>query len=387
MNLALSTCDLCPRSCRVDRAAGERGACGADGRLVVARAALHFWEEPPISGSRGSGTVFFAHCPLRCVYCQNAVIAAGEAGAEVSVERLGEMCLELQEQGALNVNFVTPTHYAPEARAAVAWARERGLALPVVWNTSGYETVAAVRANAGTVDAYLTDFKYADAELARRYSHAPDYPEVALAALEAMVEEAGRPTFDEVDGEPRLTGGVVVRHLMLPGALEDSKRVVRLVHERFGDAVLLSLMNQYTPVLADAAKAGDARAAATLDRCPELAERVSDDEYELLLDYADELGVEDYFWQQGGAAEDSFIPRSTCPACGSPIARKAGSASLPSLPPSSAVLRRIPPLRMAKRLNSEASKRLRVRRRACFGGIAADRGSGWIPARCTGRVR
>lgn len=308
MNLALSTCDLCPRLCGADRAAGKRGACGADGRLVVARAALHFWEEPPISGSRGSGTVFFAHCPLRCVYCQNAVIAAGEAGAEVSVERLGEMCLELQEQGALNVNFVTPTHYAPEARAAVAWARERGLALPVVWNTSGYETVAAVRANAGTVDAYLTDFKYADAELARRYSHAPDYPEAALAALEAMVEEAGRPTFDEVDGEPRLTGGVVVRHLMLPGALEDSKRVVRLVHERFGDAVLLSLMNQYTPVLADAAKAGDARAAATLDRCPELAERVSDDEYELLLDYADELGVEDYFWQQGGAAEDSFIP-------------------------------------------------------------------------------
>lgn len=219
MNLALSTCDLCPRSCGVDRAAGERGACGADGRLVVARAALHFWEEPPISGSRGSGTVFFAHCPLRCVYCQNAVIAAGEAGAEVSVERLGEMCLELQEQGALNVNFVTPTHYAPEARAAVAWARERGLALPVVWNTSGYETVAAVRANAGTVDAYLADFKYADAELARRYSHAPDYPEVALAALEAMVEEAGGPTFDEVDGEQRLTGGVVVRHLMLPGAL------------------------------------------------------------------------------------------------------------------------------------------------------------------------
>ena len=308
MNLALSTCDLCPRLCGADRAAGKRGACGADGRLMVARAALHFWEEPPISGSRGSGTVFFAHCPLRCVYCQNAVIAAGEAGAEVSVERLGEMCLELQEQGALNVNFVTPTHYAPEARAAVAWARERGLALPVVWNTSGYETVAAVRANEGTVDAYLADFKYADAELARRYSHAPDYPEVALAALEAMVEEAGRPTFDEVDGEPRLTGGVVVRHLMLPGALEDSKRVVRLVHERFGDAVLLSLMNQYTPVLADAAKAGDARAAATLDRCPELAERVSDDEYELLLDYADELGVEDYFWQQGGAAEDSFIP-------------------------------------------------------------------------------
>lgn len=301
-------CDLCPRLCGADRAAGERGACGADDRLVVARAALHFWEEPPISGARGSGTVFFAYCPLRCVYCQNAVIAAGEAGEAVSVERLGSMCLELQEQGALNVNFVTPTHYAPEARAAVAWARARALALPVVWNTSGYETVEAVRANAGTVDAYLTDFKYADAGLARRYSQAPDYPDVALAALEAMVDEAGAPAFDEVDDEPRLTGGVVVRHLMLPGALEDSKRVVRLVHERFGDAVLLSLMNQYTPVLADAADAGDERAAAALGRCPELARRVPDEEYERLLDYADSLGVEDYFWQQGGAAEESFIP-------------------------------------------------------------------------------
>ena len=302
------TCDLCPRACGVDRAAGERGSCGADDRLVVARAALHFWEEPPISGERGSGTVFFAHCPLRCVYCQNAVIAAGDAGAQVSVERLAAMCVELQEQGALNINFVTPTHYAVEARAAVARARARGLTLPVVWNTSGYETVEAVRANAGTVDAYLTDFKYADGALARRYSHAPDYPAVALRALEAMVEEAGEPTFDEVDGAPRLTGGVVVRHLMLPDALEDSQRVVRLVHERFGSSVLLSLMNQYTPVLADAAAAGDERAAATLRRCPELVCRVPDTDYERLLDYADSLGIEDYFWQEGGAAEESFIP-------------------------------------------------------------------------------
>lgn len=269
--------------------------CGADDRLVVARAALHFWEEPPISGERGSGTIFFANCPLHCVYCQNAVIAAGEAGAEVSVARLAEMCLELAAQGALNVNFVTPTHYAVEARAAVALARERGLALPVVWNTSGYETAEAVRANAGTVDVYLTDFKYADAALAARYSHAPDYPDVALAALEAMVEEVGEPTFDEVDDLPRLTSGVVVRHLMLPGALEDSKRVVRLVHERFGNAVLLSLMNQYTPVR-------------SFPDYPELNYRVPAEDYERLLDYADELGIEDYFWQEGGAAEESFIP-------------------------------------------------------------------------------
>ena len=272
------------------------------------RAGRSSWREPPIRGERGSGAVFFAHCPLRCVYCQNALIAAGEAGAEVSVGRLSEMLLELAAQGALNVNLVTPTHYAPEARAAVAAARAEGLSLPVVWNTSGYETVEAVRANAGTVDVYLSDFKYADAALAARYSHAPDYPEVAIKALEAMVDEVGAPAFDEVDGMPRLVRGVVVRHLALPGALEDSKRVVRLVRERFGDEVLLSLMNQYTPVVAASAAAGDARAARALGRCPELAGRVSDEDYERLLDYADGLGIEDYFWQEGGSAEESFIP-------------------------------------------------------------------------------
>ena len=182
------------------------------------------------------------------------------------------------------------------------------MALPVVWNTSGYETVQAVRDNVGTVDVYLTDFKYCSSSLARRYSAASDYPEVAMAALEEMVRCVGGPDGDEVDGQPRLTGGVVVRHLMLPGALEDSKRVVRTIWERFGNGVLLSLMNQYTPVLADAAQAGDAWAQRQLQRCPELGGRVSDGEYEELLDYADSLGIEDYFWQQGGAAKDSFIP-------------------------------------------------------------------------------
>lgn len=301
-------CDLCPRRCGANRRAGQRGVCGADDELLVARAALHFWEEPPVSGARGSGTVFFSNCPLRCSYCQNAVIAAGRAGAPVTVARVAQMCLELEAQGALNVNFVTPTHYAPQAREAVRQARAAGLSVPVVWNTSGYETVAAVRANAGTVDAYLTDFKYGSAEPARRYSNAPDYVEVALAALDEMVRTAGEPRFDEVDGAPRLAGGVVVRHLMLPGGLEDSKRVVRLLHERYGGSVLLSLMNQYTPVVAEAARAGDERAQRVLDACPELACRVSDEDYERLLDFADGLGVQDYFWQEGGAAEESFIP-------------------------------------------------------------------------------
>lgn len=302
------SCGLCPRRCKANRRAGKRGVCGADGSLVVARAALHFWEEPPISGGAGSGTIFFANCPLHCLYCQNAVIAAGEAGAAVSIERVAEMCLELQEQGALNINCVTPTHYAPQVREALRRARLRGLALPVVWNTSGYETVESVRENAGTVDVYLTDFKYASSRLAARYSKAPDYPEVALAALDAMVEEAGEPAFDEVAGEPRMTGGVVVRHLMLPDALEDSKQVVKTLHERYGSSVRLSLMNQYTPVIADEARRGATWAQEALTINPELACKVPDWDYERLLDYADELGVQDYFWQEGGAAEESFIP-------------------------------------------------------------------------------
>lgn len=305
---APESCVLCPRACKANRAGGQRGFCGADGRLMVARSALHYWEEPPISGESGSGTVFLSYCPLRCSYCQNAVIAAGDAGAQVSPERLVQMCLELQEQGALNINFVTPTHYAPVIRWAVAQARLRGLSLPIVWNTSGYETVEAVRENAGTVDVYLTDFKYADASLAARYSAAPDYPEAALAALDAMVEAVGAPVFDEYEGQERLVRGVVVRHLMLPDALDNSLETVRILHERYGDKILLSLMNQYTPILADAAAAGDDRACKVLKRCPELAVKVPDEEYETLLDYADALGVDGYFWQEGEAASDSFIP-------------------------------------------------------------------------------
>ena len=297
--LALSPCNLCPRLCGADRAAGERGVCGADDRIVVARAALHFWEEPVLSGERGSGAVFFAHCPVRCVYCQNSVIAAGEAGAPITVGRLADICRELEAKGALNVNFVTPTHYSLQVREAVRLAREQGLGLPVVWNTSGYERVETVRALAGTVDVYLDDFKYVDADLARRYSHAADYPDVALAALDEMVAQVDEPAFDEVDGAARMTRGVIVRHLLLPGAFAQSCEALRLLYGRYGDAVLYSVMNQYTPVIADGPAA---------DRFPELCTCVPDEEYEALLDFADALGMEDYFWQEGPAALDSFIP-------------------------------------------------------------------------------
>lgn len=304
----ISSCDICPRECGVNRAAGEVGVCGAGADLVVARAALHFWEEPPISGDSGSGTIFFGHCPLHCVYCQNTVIAHGGVGQAVSVADVARMCLDLQAQGALNVNCVTPTHFAPHVREAVKLARAEGLHLPIVWNTSGYELVREIRANEGTVDVYLTDFKYADAALGARYSHVSDYPARALEALDVMVELAGPARYGEYNGQERMTRGVIVRHLMMPGGLEDSKRVVRMLHERYGSAIRFSLMNQYTPVLASAAAAGDERAARVLARCPELAERVPDWQYEELLDYADDLGVEDYFWQEGGACEESFIP-------------------------------------------------------------------------------
>ena len=284
--------------CGARRSDGQRGACGAGDDLLVARAALHFWEEPPLSGTAGSGTVFFAFCPLRCVYCQNAVIAAGGAGIEVDVGRLADICLELEAAGALNVNFVTPTHYAIQIAEAVELARSRGLSLPVVWNTSGYERVEAIRALEGTVDVYLADFKYADARLARRYSHAPDYPEVALAAIDAMARQVGAPSFDEHGGGARMTRGVLVRHLVLPGALDASKQALQLLHDRLGDRVLYSIMNQYTPVMAPPA----------LERYPELADRVPDWAYEELLDFADAIGIEDYFWQTEPAAEESFIP-------------------------------------------------------------------------------
>lgn len=301
-------CYLCPRACGASREAGEVGVCRAGAQARVARAALHFWEEPPISGVAGSGTIFFTHCPLGCVYCQNRAISRTEAGKVVSVDDLAQMMIDLQGQGALNVNCVTPTHFAPAIRDAVRIARAHGLRLPIVWNTSGYETAEAVRNNRGIVDVYLTDFKYADAALGKRYSSVPDYPQVALGAIDAMVDALGAPAFDEYRGQRRMTRGVIVRHLLLPGHLDDSRRVVELLWTRYGEDVQLSLMNQYTPVLATAAVNGDAEAARILQRFPNLAEPVPHADYEELLDFTDSLGIPFYYWQQGGTAAESFIP-------------------------------------------------------------------------------
>lgn len=298
-----TSCVLCPRRCHADRAAGERGVCGAADGLRVARAALHQWEEPVVSVGRGSGAVFFSGCALRCVYCQNARISLGFGGIDIPFERLVEIFLELQDRdGAANINLVTPTHYVPWIVPAVACARERGLHVPVVYNSSGYETPQTVRLLSGTVDVYLDDFKYAPdafSDAARVYSHAPGYHDEALAALEEMVRQTGGPAFGSYRGEGGgavMERGVIVRHLLLPGRLEDSKRIVAELWRRFGNDVLYSFMSQYTPMRRFA-------------RHPELNAPTDPDEYEALLDYADSLGMDDYFWQEGDAVGESFIPR------------------------------------------------------------------------------
>lgn len=291
----LSACELCPRRCRADRAAGERGVCGATDTLRLARAALHFWEEPPISGEAGSGTVFFSGCPLKCVYCQNHEISTGNFGIDVSPERLAQIMLELQDQGALNINLVTATHYAHLLPEAIAAARSRGLVVPIVYNTSGYERVEAVRELDDLVDIWLTDFKYADAELGRALSHVSDYPSVAQSALIEMARQLERHGGGAARADGTWTRGIIVRHLVLPGHAEDSCRVLDLIWDAVGD-VPISVMNQYTPNAAMRAAGG------------ELARAVTREEYERVLDHADDLGFTQMFWQEGGAVDESFTP-------------------------------------------------------------------------------
>ena len=290
----MSNCNLCPRQCGADRENGKSGICGVSGKnILAARAALHFWEEPCISGERGSGTVFFSGCPLRCVYCQNYQIAGTEVGMEISEERLKEIFLELQEKGAHNINLVTPTHYTPEIIRAIRNAKEQGLRLPIVYNCSGYEKVETLKMLKGIVNVYLTDFKYMEREAAVRYSKAPDYPEIAQAALKEMMNQTGEAKFDE---NGIMQSGVIVRHLLLPGHVRNARAVVKYVYETYGDQLYLSLMNQYTPL------------PQVKKEFPELDRRVTEREYQRLISYALEIGVENAFIQDGNTAKESFIP-------------------------------------------------------------------------------
>ncbi|MCI8566791.1 MAG: radical SAM protein [Lachnospiraceae bacterium] len=293
----LAACRLCPRGCGVNRLAGKKGRCGVAGRVKVARAALHMWEEPCISGEQGSGAVFFAGCSLGCVYCQNRTIAGGQAGKEISVRRLSEIFLQLQEKGAANINLVTAGHFLPQVIEALIKAKKEGLRLPVVYNSGGYERAEALARLEGLVDIYLPDLKYVSADLAGQYSGAPDYFTVASAALKEMVRQveaagSGSAVFTE---KGMMKRGVIVRHLQLPGCLADSKRVVRYLYETYGDRIFISLLSQYTPL-------------AQMAAWPKLNRRVTRREYDALVDYAIGLGVENGFIQEGDTAQESFIP-------------------------------------------------------------------------------
>ena len=292
-------CTLCPRMCDVSREKGEKGVCGQTNTLKVARAALHFWEEPCISGTAGSGAVFFSGCALHCVFCQNQMIANGQTGKEISIERLSEIFLELQEKGANNINLVTAGHFVPQIIKTLERSRKNGMHLPVVYNTSSYENVETLKQLDGFVDIYLPDFKYMDAELAKKYSHAPDYPLVAKAAIAEMVRQTGPASFVGEDDDNLIEKGTIVRHLALPGCMEDSKRIIRYLYETYGDTIYLSIMNQFTPL-------------AHLNAYPELNRKITEEEYDELVDFAISLGVEHGFIQEGETAEESFIPEFDC---------------------------------------------------------------------------
>lgn len=285
-------CHLCPRECGAKRRDGQKGACHTDDQIKIARAALHMWEEPCISGEEGSGAVFFSGCSLGCVYCQNREISNGREGLVISKERLSDIFLELQESGANNINLVTAGHYILPVCEALKDAKKRGLEIPIVYNSSGYEKKEAVKMLEGLVDIYLPDLKYLDHELAGRYSNAADYPDYAKAAIAEMVRQQPCPAFDSRD---KMRRGVIVRHLLLPGHVKEAKRVVSYLYETYGDQIYISMMNQYTPMLPEKSD-------------PLLNRTVTKREYQRLLDYAAEIGVTNGFYQEGGTAKESFIP-------------------------------------------------------------------------------
>lgn len=310
----LSACTLCHRNCKVNRNDNQIGFCGASSKVKIARAALHFGEEPPISQSNGSGTVFFSHCNFKCVFCQNHDISQGIeenisstssnitiqnsttetsiSGMEVSIERLSEIFLELQEKGANNINLVTPTHYVPQIIEALKIAKKNKLTIPILYNTNSYDSIETIKSLNGYIDVYLPDFKYFNDKYAIKYSKASDYASNAIKVIDAMISQVGEPKFNS---KGNILKGVIVRHLMLPGLLFDSKKVIDLIYNRYGDNIYISLMNQYIPMF----KACN---------YPEINKTLNPKHYDSLINYAVGLGVTNGFIQDEGSNTADFIP-------------------------------------------------------------------------------
>ena len=289
-------CLLCPRKCGINRSTGQIGVCGVSSEIKVARAALHYWEEPCISGKRGSGAVFFSGCSLHCVFCQNREISDGKEGKVISKERLSDIFIELVDKGANNINLVTPGQYIPDIVWAVNDAKSRGMKLPIIYNTSGYDNVTELKLLEGIVDVYLPDFKYMDSTLSARYSRAKDYPSVAKQALSEMVRQQPDVVIDDATG--LIQKGVIVRQLLLPGHVNDAKAVLKYLYDTYHDHVYISMMSQFTPI--------------ALKDYPEINRTVTRREYERLVDYALEIGITNAFIQEGDVAKDSFIPAFDC---------------------------------------------------------------------------
>ncbi len=288
----LKSCRLCPRACGVNRTAGNVGYCKAGKEIKIARAALHFWEEPPISGENGSGTVFFSYCNMGCVFCQNYGISHEHHGRTVTEGELAEIFIDLQKNGANNINLVTPTHYVPQIKSALITAKKNGLAVPVVYNCGGYESVEALKILDGLVDIYMPDMKYCSDKYAIKYSNAPGYFVYACEAIEEMYRQTGKNAFDE---NGLMKSGVLVRHMLMPGMLFDSKKILDYLYESYGDNIYISIMNQYTPM-------------PNAKNFPEINRRVDKKYYETLVDYAEKIGITNAFVQSGEAIGESFIP-------------------------------------------------------------------------------
>lgn len=294
MNELLKCCTLCPRNCKVNRYE-KSGACGANANIKLAHYSLHEWEEPIVSGTNGSGTVFFSNCNLKCIFCQNSEISELGYGKEISNDRLTEILLELQEKGAHNINLVTPTHYVPQIIDTIKQIKNKKLKIPVVYNTSSYENPFTIDLLDGIVDVYLADLKYYDNALGEKYSHCKNYFQVASAAIDKMYNQVGNPVIEN----NLIKKGLIVRILILPGEIDDAKKIIKYLYNKYGDNIYISLMNQYTPMK----KFVD---------FPNLNNKLKDSEYDDVIEYACNLGVTKAFIQEGETSSTSFIPKFNC---------------------------------------------------------------------------
>ena len=292
MKNLMESCTICPRECKVNRSLAQVGLCGMSDKIVVARIAPHYFEEPPISGVNGSGAIFFSGCNLKCIFCQNYNISTKNFGKEITVFELANKMIELQNLGVHNINLVTPTHFIPQIAQAIKIAKENGLVIPIVYNTSSYEKVSSLKLLDGLIDIYLPDLKYYDDWYSIKYSKAPIYFNIAIDAIEEMYRQVGNVVYDK---NGIMKKGIIVRHLMLPGRGDDSKKIIEYLHLTYGNNIFISIMNQYTPLK-------------QVKEIDELNKKVSDEEYSNLINYACDIGVENAFIQEGDTCSESFIP-------------------------------------------------------------------------------